>query len=317
MRVLVTGVAGFIGSTTAELLVEQGHEVVGLDDFSTGRRENVPQGIRFVEASCGDEATVRTLGPFDACIHFAGRIEAGLSMEAPETFFAVNVADTLRLLSVLIELGTPRFVFSSSAAVYGNASVSPITEDTPTDPQSPYGESKLAIERMLHWLSRQNRLRVASLRYFNAAGGSLRHPEHHVPETHLIPLALAAATGRGEPLKVFGTDYPTRDGTCIRDYIHVRDLAAAHSLAMEALGEHHELVCNLGTGVGSTVREVLAAIERVTSRVVPIHEVDPRPGDPPSAVASNERARSLLGWEPKFTDLDQVIQDAWLAFDAN
>ena len=313
MRVLVTGVAGFIGSTTAELLVEQGHEVVGLDDLSTGRRENVPDGISFVHASCGDETVVRSLGRFDACIHFAGRIEAGLSMEIPETFFAVNVADTVRLLAVLVDLGTPRFVFSSSAAVYGNASVSPITEDTPTNPQSPYGESKLAVERLLHWLSRQQRLRVASLRYFNAAGGTARHPEHHQPETHLIPLALAAATGRGAPLQVFGTDYPTRDGTCVRDYIHVRDLAAAHTLAMEALADQEDIVCNLGTGVGSTIREVLESIERVTGTAVPIHEVGPRPGDPPSAVASNERARTLLGWEPAFTDLDQVIRDAWLS----
>jgi len=310
VRVLVTGVAGFIGSTTAELLLEQGHDVVGLDDLSTGRRENVPSAISFVEASCGDEETLRSLGRFDACIHFAGRIEAGLSMDVPETFFAVNVADTVRLLNVLVELGTPRFVFSSSAAVYGNATVSPITEDTPTDPQSPYGESKLAVERLLHWLSRQQRLRVASLRYFNAAGGTPRHPEHHQPETHLIPLALAAASGRGEPLKVFGTTYPTRDGTCVRDYIHVRDLALAHSLAMEALDDHEEIICNLGTGIGSTIREVLDAIERVTGNPVPTIEVDPRPGDPPSAVASNLRARQLLGWEPALTDLDQVIRDA-------
>jgi UDP-glucose 4-epimerase len=313
LRVLVTGIAGFIGSNTGALLVSEGHEVVGLDDLSTGRRANVPAGVTFVEGSCGDRDLVISLGRFDACIHFAGRIEAGISMDIPETFFAVNVADTMYLLEALIATGTPRFVFSSSAAVYGAVEDMPITEATPTNPESPYGESKLAVETFLHWLSERGRLRVASLRYFNAAGATNDHPEDHLPETHLIPLALDAASGRSGALQLFGTDYPTRDGTCIRDYVHVVDLARAHILAISALETHASIVCNLGTGTGSTIREVLDSVARVTGHEVPVDAVAARPGDPAAAVASNDRARSLLGWTLKAPDLDTIVRDAWIA----
>jgi len=313
MRVLVTGVAGFIGSNTAQRLLDEGHEVVGIDTLVRGRRDNIPAGVNFVEASCGDAAVVRRLGHFDACIHFAAFIEVAESMAEPESFFENNVSASLRLFNALIATGTPKVVFSSSAAVYGETVASPIEENAPTVPSSPYGESKLMVERALQWLAQRGRLRSASLRYFNAAGAGPEHGEHHVPETHLIPLALDAAMGRRGPLKVFGNDYPTRDGTCVRDYVHVLDLAEAHILAMAALDDHRSLTVNLGTGTGSSIREVLESVERVTGLPVPFDITDRRPGDPAQAVASNAFAQSVLGWEPRHAALDAIVADAYEA----
>lgn len=311
MRVLVTGAAGFIGSTTAELLLELGHEVVALDNLVRGHRDNVPLDARFVQGDCGDGDLIRSLGTFEACLHFAARIEPAESMQHPETFFANNVAQSLSMFEALIDSGTSKVVFSSSCAVYGNQTNMPIDESCETTPESPYGQSKLMVEQALHWLALQQRLRYAALRYFNAAGGTSTHPERHEPEIHLIPLALDAALGRRETLSVFGTDYPTPDGTCVRDYVHVSDLARAHVLAINALDSHRELVCNLGTGTGSSVRQVIDSVQRNTGHPVPTRNEERRSGDPAQAIASQGFATEVLGWRPERSRLDDIVADAW------
>ena len=313
MRVLVTGAAGFIGSTTGEQLLDLGHDVVALDSLVRGQRANVPERATFVHGQCGDAALIRSLGAFDACVHFAARIEPADSMSSPETFFANNVAQSFEMIEELIETGTSKVVFSSSCAVYGNQVEMPIDEGRPTNPHSPYGESKMMVEQGLGWMARRGRLRAASLRYFNAAGATLAHPERHTPEIHLIPLALDAALGRRDVLSVFGTDYPTADGTCVRDYIHVSDLADAHVRAIDALDEHSELTLNLGTGTGSSIFEVIDSVQRVTGLQVPVRLAERRPGDPAEAVASNELARRLLEWHPQKSSLDDIVLDAWSA----
>ena len=316
MRVLVTGAAGFIGSTTAELLLAKGHEVVALDSLISGRIENVPAGATFVEGNCGDFDLVRSLGSFEACVHFAARIEPGESMKYPEVFFSNNVASSFRLLDALIQSSVERFVFSSSCAVYGNQVEMPIDESRSIQPQSPYGQSKRMVEEGLNWLVSTGRLRAASMRYFNAAGGTLAHPERHNPEIHLIPIALDAADGRRDYLEIFGDDYPTPDGTCIRDYIHVGDLAEAHVLAITALEDHRELVLNLGSGVGYSNRQVAETIKRVTGRDFEIRYTERRPGDPAAAVASNGRACEILGWQPERSGIEVIVADAWAAHQA-
>jgi UDP-glucose 4-epimerase len=313
MRVLVTGAAGFIGSTTAEQLLDLGHEVVALDSLVRGHRDNVPDRAIFVEGQCGDGALIRSLDVFDACIHFAARIEPADSMSRPETFFANNVGQSFAMLEALIATGTTKVVFSSSCAVYGNQVEMPIDEKRATGPHSPYGETKLMVERGLSWMSERGRLRAASLRYFNAAGATLAHPERHNPEIDLIPLALDAALGRREVLSVFGTDYPTSDGTCVRDYIHVSDLADAHVRTIHALDEHRDLTLNLGTGTGSSIFEVIDSVRRVTGREVPVRLAPRRPGDPAEAVDSNAKAREVLGWQPNKSLLDDIVADAWAA----
>jgi UDP-glucose 4-epimerase len=250
---------------------------------------------------------------FHACVHFAARIEPGESMRFPEVFFANNVASTFRLLSALIDTGVERFVFSSSCAVYGDQVEMPIDEDRPTRPHSPYGQSKRMVEEGLKWLVELGRLRAATLRYFNAAGATLAHPERHNPEIHLIPIALDAALGKRETLEIFGDDYPTPDGTCVRDYIHVSDLAEAHSLAITALADHPGLILNLGTGVGSSNRQVVEMVKNVTGTDIKVRYVERRAGDPAAAVASNGRARSVLGWNPTKSDLETIVSDAWAA----
>jgi len=311
MRILVTGAAGFIGSNTAEMLVSRGHDVVALDDLSSGQRANVPSGAEFVEGDCGDSELVASLGSFGACVHFAAFIEPGESMKHPEAFFSNNVASTFRLLETLVKLGVPRFVFSSSCAVYGNQVQMPIDEERPTNPESPYGQTKLMVEEGLRWLSARGRISTASLRYFNAAGASALHPEHHVPETHLIPLALETAARRREYLEVFGTDYETLDGTCVRDYVHVTDLAEAHTLAIDALATSPSLTLNLGTGVGSSNRQVVQAVRHVTGVDIDVRYVARRDGDPAAAVADGRRARKVLGWQPTKSDLISIVTDAW------
>jgi len=313
MRVLVTGAAGFIGSTTAELLLDLGHEVFALDNLERGRRENVPPRATFIEGECGDEELIRSLGAFDACVHFAARIEPAESMMHPEKFFANNVGQSLAMFEALIEGGTTKVVFSSSCAVYGDQTQMPIDEGRATNPESPYGQSKLMVEQVLAWLAARGRLRYASLRYFNAAGGTPAHPERHSPEIHLIPLALDALLGRRDALTIFGNDYSTVDGTCVRDYVHVKDLADAHVRAIEALDHHRELVINLGTGNGSSILEVMEAIRRVTGREVPVGWGPRRPGDPAQAVASSRLAREVLRWQPQSSRLDDIIADAWAA----
>ncbi len=313
MKILVTGAAGFIGSTTAELLLAGGHEVVALDNLVNGRVENVPSDATFVEGDCGDDELVSSLGTFDACAHFAGRIEPAESVKFPEVFFDNNVASSFRLLDVLVKSGVERFVFSSSCAVYGNQERMPIDEDRPTQPLSPYGQSKRMVEEGLHWLAESGRIRSASLRYFNAAGGTTAHPERHRPEIHLIPIALDVAMGRRDYLEMYGTDYPTPDGTCIRDYIHVSDLAQAHVLAITALEANSELIVNLGSGVGSSNRQVVEMVQKVTGKEIEVRYCDRRPGDPATAIASNEYARDVLGWKLEHSDLEEIVGDAWAA----
>ena len=313
MRILVTGAAGFIGSTTATLLVSQGHDVTGLDNLVSGRAQNAPEGATFVEGDCGDVELITSLGTFDACVHFAARIEPGESMKFPEVFFSNNVASSFRLLEALVGTGVERFVFSSSCAVYGDQVEMPIDEERATQPHSPYGQSKRMVEEGLAWLVKQGRLKAASLRYFNAAGGTLAHPERHNPEIHLIPIAFDAALGKRDRLDIFGDDYPTPDGTCVRDYIHVSDLADAHALAIDALAGNSGLTLNLGTGVGSSNREVIDTVKSVTGLDFEVRYIERRPGDPAAAVASNGRARSVLGWDPTRSGLENIVSDAWAA----
>ncbi len=313
MRVLVTGAAGFIGSTTAELLLAKGHSVVALDNLVSGQSRNVPTRATFVEGDCGDEALVESLGEFDACIHFAARIEPAESMRYPEVFFANNVASTFRLLNALVRSGVGRFVFSSSCAVYGDQVEMPIDESRELAPHSPYGESKLMVEQGLRWLAERGRLRAASMRYFNAAGGTVAHPEQHHPEIHLIPIALDVVVGKRGHLDIFGDDYPTADGTCVRDYIHVSDLAEAHVLAIDALDDNPSLVLNLGSGVGYSNRQIAETVQRITGVDFDVRYTARRPGDPAAAVASNDLVREILDWEPQRSDIDVIVADAWAA----
>lgn len=313
MRVLVTGAAGFIGSTTSELLLTKGHEVVALDNLVSGRVENVPAGATFVEGDCGDEELIESLGHFDACVHFAARIEPSESMVRPEVFFSNNVASTFRLLNALVRSGAERFVFSSSCAVYGDQVEMPIDENRDVAPRSPYGQGKLMVEEALHWLVERGRLRAASLRYFNAAGGTLAHPERHRPEIHLIPIALDVAIGKRDHLDIYGSDYPTADGTCIRDYVHVCDLAEAHARAISTLDSHAELTLNLGSGVGYSNRQIVETIRRVTDVDFEVRYTNRRPGDPAAAVASIRLAREVLDWEPESSRIENIIADAWAA----
>jgi UDP-glucose 4-epimerase len=314
MRVLVTGGAGFIGSATAAALRDAGHDVVAADDLSRGRADMVPEGVPLEVLDVTDAAALEPVlgrGRFDACLHFAALIEVGDSMDRPEAYFRTNTAGTAVLLAALLRHGVERFVFSSTAATYGEPERTPIDEEHPQRPTNPYGESKLMTERMLGWLHARRGLRSASLRYFNAAGAVGRHGERaDAHQTHLIPVALLAVTGDRPPLEVFGTDWPTPDGTCIRDYVHVADLADAHVRALDALDHEGVLRLNLGTTSGSSVREVLDAIERATGVAVPHTDQPRRPGDPAVLVASSERARTVLGWTPT-RDLDAIVADAW------
>jgi len=318
VRALVTGGAGFVGGVVVQALLDRGDGVTVLDNLRSTTPDDVPKGATLVECSVGDEAGVAEAlraTRFDACFHFAGRIESGISMEEPEEFFVANVAETLTLLRVLVAGGVERFVFSSSAAVYGDPQYTPIDEAHPTNAVSPYGESKLLVERTLAWLARLERLRFASLRYFNAAGAIEGRPERHRPESHLIPLALEVAAGERDALDLYGDDYATPDGTCIRDYVHVADLATAHVLAVDALAEHPSLVCNLGAGIGSSNAEVIEAVGKETGRKVPVRHAPRRGGDAGVLVAGNDLARAALGWVPVRSSLAEIVRDAWAARD--
>lgn len=312
MRVLVTGGAGYIGSVTAAALLEDGNDVVIVDDLRRGHRDLVPEGATFIEADAGRPDTfLAKAGQIDACLHFAAAIEAGESMQRPEAYFAANTAATLQLLEGLVSSGVDRFVLSSTAAVYGEPESVPIMEDDSLRPTNAYGESKLLVERSLEWLARLRGLRSASLRYFNASGATPERGEDHNPETHLIPIVLQVAAGRRENVSIFGTDYPTKDGTCVRDYIHVSDLADAHVSALHALADHDRLVCNLGNGTGFTVQEVIESARRVTGHPIPAVEAPRRPGDPAVLVACSDRAKDVLDWKPRYSDLDEIVGSAW------
>jgi len=312
---LVTGGAGYVGSHVVLALRERGDSVVVLDNLSQGHRAAVPDGVELVVADLADRAAVARLFAahrFEAVIHLAALSLVGESMRAPLRYCADNLANTLRLAEAAVQAGCRRFVLSSTAALFGTPERLPIDEDAPLEPASAYGESKLMAERGLAWADQVHGLRFAALRYFNAAGADPagRAGEDHAPETHLIPLAIDAALGLRPPLTVFGTDYPTPDGTCIRDYVHVTDLAEAHLLVLDRL-EHGSVRYNLGNGQGHSVAEVIAAVERVAGRKVPLVIGPRRAGDPPVLVASSARLRSDFGWSPRFARLDDIVGTAF------
>jgi UDP-glucose 4-epimerase len=311
MRTLVTGGAGYIGSVVAKQLVGAGHEVVVLDDLSRGHAGAVPAAAEHVNASLLDRGALdRPLAGIDAVLHFAALALVEESVEHPERYWAGNLIGTYHLLDAMRANGVRKLVFSSTCATYGEPETVPISEQEPTAPVNSYGASKLAVDLMIRDECRAHGLAAASLRYFNVGGASGDLGEDHRPETHLIPLVLQAAAGAREHISVYGTDYPTRDGTAVRDYIHVEDLGEAHLLALDALEPGRHLVVNLGSGDGYTVREVIEAARRVTGREIPVREEGRRAGDPPELVAANARAREQLGWAPR-RGLDEMIADAW------
>jgi UDP-glucose 4-epimerase len=314
VKILITGGAGYIGGTVTQLLLDRGHTVVVYDNLCHAQRSMVPAGATFVEGDVADGKRLDDLfrdGSFAGVMHFAALIEAGESMRHPELYFRNNTAATLGLLEAMVRNKLPKFVFSSTAAVYGEPVKTPIAEDAALAPTNAYGESKLLVEQMLSWIHRIHGLRYASLRYFNVAGAIPGRGEAHEPESHLIPLILDVALGRRPSIKIFGQDYPTHDGTAVRDYIHVQDLAEAHLLAFNALEERDRMIYNLGNGHGFTVREVVESARRVTGHAIPTEELPRRPGDPAVLIASSARIESELGWKPKYTQLDDIVRSAW------
>jgi UDP-glucose 4-epimerase len=313
-RILVTGGAGYIGSVVTAQLLARGTEVIVLDNLCHGARQAVPLGAKLVVADNADRAALDRLfgeNRIDAVMHLAAFIEAGESMKVPEKYFRNNSANTLTLLEAIIAHKIPRVVFSSTAALYGTPERTPIEETDPLRPTNAYGASKLLVEQMLDWFNRIHGLRYASLRYFNASGAAGALGEDHRPESHLIPLTLQVALGQRPHIEIYGTDYPTPDGTCVRDYIHVSDLASAHLLAVDALREKEKLVYNLGNGRGFSVREVIETVRRVTGHPIPARESPRRAGDPAVLVASSEKIRRDLGWQPQFPSLEQIVRSAW------
>ncbi|MEQ4715148.1 UDP-glucose 4-epimerase GalE [Nonomuraea sp. B19D2] len=315
MRLLVTGGAGYVGSVVAAQLIEAGHDVTVLDDLSTGHQDAVPEGARFVQKSITEAHDA--LDGMDAVLHFAAKSLVGESVQKPGLYWSNNLGGTLALLDAMRDKGVGRIVFSSTAATYGEPERSPIEEDDPTRPTNPYGASKLAVDTALSAFAQVRGLGAVSLRYFNVAGAYGRYRERHTIETHLIPNVLKVATGERESVSVFGTDYPTSDGTCVRDYIHVADLARAHLLALEAIvpGEHQ--IYNLGSGSGFSVQEVISVCREVTGHEIPAVIADRRPGDPAVLVASSARIQRELGWKAERPSLRDIVSDAWDALSAN
>jgi len=311
MRVLVAGGAGYIGSVVTAALLADGHEVTVLDDLSTGHADAVPSGAVFVEASLHDSAPVLAEARPEAVLHFAAKSLVGASQQQPGEYWHTNVGGTLALLEAMRAADCRRIVFSSTAATYGEPEQVPIREDAPTRPTNTYGATKLAVDTMLTSYAVAHGFAAVSLRYFNVAGAAHGLGERHATETHLIPIALQVASGEREFLTVYGEDYPTPDGTCIRDYIHVGDLAVAHLLALPApaAGEHR--IYNLGNGQGFSVREVVEAVRAVTGHPIPVVAGDRRAGDPARLVAASDRIRADLGWAPRHTDLAGIVSDAW------
>lgn len=312
MKLLVTGGAGYVGSVCAKVLLENGHQVVVVDDLSTGNADAVPPGAEFVD---GDMvAAARNLlgeGSFDGILHFAAKSLVGESVQSPELYWQANVVKTLGLLEEIRAAGTPRLVFSSTAATYGEPETVPITEDAPARPTNAYGATKLAIDNAITSYAHAHGLAATSLRYFNVAGAYAGLGERHAVETHLIPLVLAVAAGQRSEILVYGTDWPTPDGTPIRDYIHVRDLAEAHLLALQHAQPGAHRIYNLGSGTGFSVREVIDCCRRVTGRPIAARDVARRAGDPAVLVASSALAGSELGWRPRHTSLEEIVTDAW------
>jgi UDP-glucose 4-epimerase len=319
MHILVTGGAGYIGSATAALFLQAGHQVTVFDSLVRGHREAVPAGANFVQGDISDKGALDTLfqmGNFDAVAHFAALIEAGESMENPSLYFRSNVVYSQNLLESMLTHNVKRLVFSSTAAVYASKN-GPLSEEDPYQPANVYGETKLMIEQMIRWYHRQLGLKYCVLRYFNACGAMLDEQgnavcgEAHNPETHLIPLTLQVPLGQREAIKIYGTDYPTADGTCVRDYIHILDLASAHVLALNALDDRNAMTYNLGNGQGYSVRQVIEAAREVTNHELPAVETPRRPGDAPVLVASAEKVNDELGWVPRYPDLKTILASAW------
>ncbi len=313
VKLLVTGGAGYIGSIVASRLIAGGHEVTVLDDLSRGHRSALPAGARVLEVSLHDGVAVREAlaEGFDGVLHFAALALVGESVEHPERYWHTNVVGSFHLLWAMREAGIRRLVFSSTCATYGQPDRVPISEEESERPTNPYGASKLTVDRMISDECAAHGLGAVSLRYFNVAGASGELGEDHHPETHIIPNVLRVALGQQEQVQVFGTDYPTPDGTAIRDYIHIEDLSDAHELALEhtRAGEHR--ILNLGNGAGFSVREVIEVARGVTGREIPVVEAPRRPGDPARLVAASERIRAELGWAPRKPELETMVADAW------
>ncbi|HUN90232.1 MAG TPA: UDP-glucose 4-epimerase GalE [Terriglobales bacterium] len=314
MKVLVTGGAGYIGSVVTSTLLSRGHQVFVYDNLSHGFRGAVPKKTDLIVGDIADRANltrvITTIG-IEAVMHFAAFIEAGESMKVPEKYFRNNTVGSLSLLETMLEAGVRNLVFSSTAALYGDPGHTPIRETDRLQPTNAYGESKLLVEHMLDWFHRIHGLQYASLRYFNAAGATEELGEAHRPESHLIPIVLQVALGKRDSISIYGTDYSTPDGTCVRDYVHVLDLAQAHLLALEALEQEPKQIYNLGSGRGFSVREVIETARRVTRHKIPSIESPRRPGDPAVLVASSEKIQSELGWRPEYAELEQIIASAW------
>jgi UDP-glucose 4-epimerase len=317
MRLLVTGGAGFIGAVAVARLVAAGHDVEVLDDLSTGHEASLPAGVKTHIRDLFEAGAVLTPDAgFEGVLHFAGRIAAAESVARPELYWRTNVAGTLALLDAIRNAGVPRLVFSSTAAVYGNPTRVPVTETCPTAPTNPYGWTKLAADMAIAHACRAHGLGAVSLRYFNVAGAAvgangLPLGERHSPETHLIPLALQVAVGERDKLMIFGGDYPTRDGTCVRDYIHVEDIASAHQMALDAIEPGRHQIYNLGNGLGFTNLQIVDMVRVVTGATIPVVPAPRRPGDPAALVASSARARDELDWLPTKPDLRSIVRDAW------
>ena len=313
MNILVTGGAGYIGSATAEALIDAGHSVTVYDSLVTGHHGAVPEGATFVEADLADShALVKTLTErqFDAVMHFAAFIEAGESMKDPGRFYHNNLTNSLALMENAVRAGVKRFVLSSTAAVY-QSSDEPLTEESPLGPTNVYGHTKLMVEQALDWYRQIHGLYFAALRYFNASGALPERGEAHQPESHLIPLVLRVPVGQKDEAQIYGTDYPTPDGTCIRDYIHIADLVSAHLLALDGLAERDRLIYNLGSGNGYSVRQVIETARRVTGHPIPAKELPRRPGDSARLVASSEKIKRELGWKAEHDDLFEIVYSAW------
>ena len=314
MNYLVTGGAGYIGGTVTRLLLQRGHTVTVYDNLCHSNRTALPDGATFVQGDLAQrDLLIDTLsqGNFNGVFHFAALIEAGESMNRPDLYFRNNTVGTLSLLECMQTAGANNLVFSSTAACYGEPKRTPIQEADELRPTNPYGESKLLSESMMRWFGSQMGLRHAILRYFNVAGAVAGYGEAHEPESHLIPLILDAALGLRDSIRIYGQDYPTPDGTCVRDYIHVQDLADAHLLAMDSLDRQSSAIYNIGNGQGFSVRQVIESARRVTGRDIHVIEEPRRPGDPAVLVASSERIMRDLGWKPNFSDLDSIIASAW------
>lgn len=315
MRVLVCGGAGYIGSNMTALLAREGHQPVVFDNLSKGHRQAVGN-VQFVKGDFGDfNFTLETLQQYqiEAVMHFAAFIEVGESVQEPLRYYENNVSKTRTLLAAMEQAGVNKFVFSSTAAVYGMPDTTPITEDITKAPINPYGETKWAVERMCHFLSQTGWFRYAALRYFNACGAGQNGTigEDHRPESHLIPLIIQAAMGKRDNIKIFGTDYPTEDGTCVRDYIHIEDLCKAHLLALNKLEKEQELAFNLGNGTGYSVRQVIDTVRKVSGKDFKVVETDRRPGDPPVLTADASKARRELGWTTDYPELEKIVESAW------